>query len=209
MKGYVHKRKDGRWTGKVDLPPGPDGKRRQKSVYADKRQECQRKMNELIYKLETSDFADAGRLTVDSYMDEWFTTYCADRAASTQQGYKNYIYNHINPYFKGFKLKNLKPIHVEQFYNSERGKKFKETTILQAHHILSRALNDAVGNNLITKNPCKYVKAPSPDPYIPDIPDLDHYYSIVAAAESTEHEIPVLIAGMCGLRRSEVFGHLE
>jgi len=126
-------------------------------------------------------------------------------AESTQQGYNNYIFNHINPYFKGFKLKNLKPIHIEEFYNHER-KKYKETTVLQAHRILSRALGDAVKNNLITKNPCVLVDAPSPEEFEASIPSVEHYFAILEAARETEHEIPVLLAGMCGLRRSEVFG---
>lgn len=205
MKGYVRKRKDGRWEGRVELPIDPDGKRRQKYVYADKRQDCQRLVNELIYKLETSDFADSGKLTVDAYLEDWYKTYCVKLAASTGQGYKNYVYNHINPYFKGFKLKNLKPIHIEEFYNSER-QNYKEKTVLQAHRILSRALGDAVKNNLITKNPCALVDSPSPDEFEATIPSVEHYFAILEAARGTEHEIPVMLAGLCGLRRSEVFG---
>ena len=205
MKGYVRKRKDGRWEGRVELPSTPDGKRRQKYVYADKRQECQRLVNELIYKLETSDFADAGKLTVDAYLEDWKKTYCEKLAASTQQGYKNYIDNHIKPYFQGSKLKNLKPIHIEEFYNNER-KKFKEKTVLQVHRILSRALGDAVKNNLITRNPCALLDAPSPEEFEASIPNVEQYFAILEAARGTEHEIPVLLAGMCGLRRSEVFG---
>lgn len=206
MKGYVKKRKDGRWQGRIELPPDPvTGKRRQKYVYADKRQECQRLVNEIIYKLETSDFTDPGKLTVDAYLDEWFLTYCDKLANSTKQGYKNYIYNHISPHFKGFKIKSLKPIHIEEFYNLER-KKYKEKTILQMHRILSKALRDAVKNNIIPKNPCEHITAPSPEEFIPSIPSIDIYYAILEAAKGTEHEIPVLLAGLCGLRREEVFG---
>ncbi len=121
MQGYVHKRKDGRWEGKVDLPPGSDGKRRQKSVYANKRAECQRKLNELMFQLESSDFADAGRLTVDCYLEEWFEVYKGKLADTTKLSHKNYIYNHLIPHFKGLKLKDLKPILSKRFITrSER-----------------------------------------------------------------------------------------
>jgi integrase len=59
----------------VELPPDRDGKRNQKYVYADKRQDCQRLVNELVYQLESSDFADAGRLTMEAYLEEWYKTY--------------------------------------------------------------------------------------------------------------------------------------
>lgn len=206
MKGYVKKRKDGRYEGRIELPPDPiTGKRRQKYVYANGSKECWRLVNEEIYKLQTGNFTDAGRLTVDAYMTKWLNTYCEKLAASTKQGYKNYIENHINVYFKDFKIKNLKPIHIEEFYNYER-KKYSEKTVLQIHRIFSRALKDAVKNSLISKNPCNLVDAPSPCEYEADIPTIETYFKIVDAAADTEHEIPVLLAGGCGLRREEVFG---
>lgn len=205
MKGYVKKRKDGRWQGRVELPPDMDGNRRQKYVYADGRAECRRLVNEIIYKLQTSDFADAGRLTVEAYLDKWYKTYCTKLAASTRQGYRNYVYNHITPHFHNYKLKDLRPIHIEEFYNCER-KKYKEKTVLQAHAILSRALTDAVRNNLITKNPCKLVDSPSPPEYPISVPSMELFWDMVVAAEGTEHLIPILLAGLCGLRREEIFG---
>lgn len=205
MKGTFRKRPDGRWEGRIYLPAGPDGKRIRRSVYADKRSECQRQLNELIYKLENSDFADAGRLTVDCYLQEWYQVYAEKLADTTRLSHKNYIDKHLVPYFKGTKLKDLKPIHIDMFYNKER-KKYSEKTILQIHRIFSRALKDAVRNNLIKSNPCQLVDAPSPDDYTPNIPDVAAYYDIMAAAIGTEHELPVLLAGLCGLRRGEVFG---
>lgn len=207
MKGLVRKRKDGRWEGRIELTPDPvTKKRKRKYVYADTKRECQRLVNEIIYDLETGNFADAGRLTVNQYMDRWFEVYRKKLAASTQQSHNHYISNHINKYFKDTRLRDLRPIDVDKFYNYERDKKYSEKTILQVHRILSRALKDAVKNGLIAHNPCISVDAPSPDIFVPNVPEVDLYYEIVACAVGTEHEIPVLLAGLCGLRRSEVFG---
>ncbi|SHH43510.1 tyrosine-type recombinase/integrase [Desulforamulus hydrothermalis] len=207
MKGLVRKRKDGRWEGRVELPPDPiTGKRRQKYVYASKRQECQKLVNDIIYQLQTGTFADAGKLTIDAYLEQWFSVYCKKLETTTKEGYKRYIDNHIIPYFKGKKLKNLRPIHIEEFYNYEREKEYSEKTILQIHRIFSRALKHAVKNGLIPTNPCSLVDPPSPDDFEITVPDVSQFYAILDAARNTEHEIPVLLAGMCGLRREEVFG---
>ncbi|GEM_PF-2903269 len=48
MKGYIRRTKSGRWEGQIELPRGPDGKRRRKSVLADYKLECQRKMHEYL-----------------------------------------------------------------------------------------------------------------------------------------------------------------
>lgn len=205
MRGFVRKRPDGRYEGRVEMPPDRFGKRRKKYVYADSRPECQRLVNEMVYQLQTSDFADAGRLTVDAYLEQWYKSYAVKLASTTKLSHHNYVFKHIMPYFQGFKLKDLKPMHVEQFYNEER-KRFKEKTILQVHRIFSRALKDAVKNNLIRRNPCGFVDAPSPAEFEPSIPDVEGFFEILAAAQGTEHELPVMLAGLCGLRRGEVFG---
>lgn len=207
MKGYVRRRKDGRWEGRVELTPDSiTGKRRQKYVYANKRQECQRLVNALIHDIETGSFANAGKLTVKAYLSDWFKVYATKLAASTQLSHTNYIENHINKYFKNMRLKDLKPIDVEKFYNYEREKKYAEKTILQVHRIFSRALKDAVKNGLIAYNPCASVDAPSPAEFEPSVPGIELYYDMLTAAAGTEHEIPIMLAGLCGLRCSEVFG---
>lgn len=205
MKGSVRKRKDGRWEGRVELPK-VDGKRKQKYVYADTRRECQRLVNKLIHDIETGQFTDSGRLTVKGYMTQWFAVYRGKLAESTQQSHGNYVNKHIIPYFNEQRLKDLKPIDVDRFYNHERAKGYAEKTILQVHRIFSRALTDAVFNRLIPFNPCQSVQAPSPDQFDPTVPEVDLYYDMLAAAVGTEHEITILLAGLCGLRRSEVFG---
>ena len=78
--------------------------------------------------------------------------------------------------------------------------------MLQAHAILSRALTDAVRNNLITKNPCKLVDSPSPPEYPISVPSMELFWGMVVAAEGTEHLIPILLTGLCGLSREEIFG---
>ncbi|MEN6328639.1 MAG: hypothetical protein ABFD18_20825 [Syntrophomonas sp.] len=48
--------------------------------------------------------------------------------------------------------------------------------------------------------------APIPLEFEINIPDVNAFYDILIVACDTEHELPVLLAGLCGLRRGEVFG---
>lgn len=204
MKGSVRKRKDGRWEGRVELPPIA-GKRKQKYVYADRRQECQRLVNEIIHDIETGSYTDSGKMTINKYMDDWLERQ-KKLAETTKEGYKSYIKNHINKYFYDKKLKSLLPKDIEDFYNYERDLEYAEKTILQIHRILSRAFNDAAKNRLIPYNPCTLIDAPSPQEFKPDVPEIELYYEILEKAAGTRHELPIMLAGLCGLRRSEVFG---
>jgi len=79
-------------------------------------------------------------------------------------------------------------------------------TILQEHRILHKALKQAVRNELISKNPCDYVDVPKHEEYKANIYTEDKFNELLDAISGTKDELPILLAGMCGLRRSEVFG---
>lgn len=207
MKGTVRLRSDGRWEGRVPVPRIPGQKTKPpKSVYANSEDDCWRQVHKLMYLIDSGNFADSGKLTVEKYLERWLEVYRQRLAESTQQSYKNYVHNHMMPYFGSMKLKELKPFYIEEFYNSERKKKYSEKTILQEHRILSVAMQDAEKNELINKNPCRLVKAPTPAEKEITVPEMDLFFAMVKAAAGTEHELPILLAGFCGLRREEVFG---
>jgi integrase len=102
-------------------------------------------------------------------------------------------------------LMKLKPLHIEAFYNEEL-KKYKGKTVLQEHRILHKAFRQAVRNELLSKNPCDFVDAPRADDFSITIYDEDKFNTLLEYVEGKKDMLPILLAGMCGLRRSEVFG---
>ena len=207
MKGSVYKRKDGLWLGRVELPPDQDGKRRRKCIYAHSRQECQRRVNELIYKLESGMYTDSEKLTVDGYLENWYTNVHRGKIeATTREGYENILHNHLIPYFQGTKLKAFLPLHIEEYYNSKRRSGLSNNTLQKHHAFLSKAFNDAVKNRIIPVNPCSLVDKPKPNEFDPNVPSLETYFDLLELSQGTEFEAAVLLMGMCGHRRGEAIG---
>lgn len=201
------KRKDGRWQAYVELPPDPTtGKRKRKYVYGNTRKECSQKLSEAEGKAATGYFFEGDKLTVSAYLQHWLDVYCDNLAPSTVSGYRRYIMNHIVPDIGDIKLSKLLPMHIQGFYNRELQRKYKGKTILQEHRILRKAFSDAVKNNLLVANPADKVTPPQEEPYKPaTVLTPEQYTSMLRAAENTVHELPIILAGLLGLRRSEVF----
>ncbi|MFA5252034.1 MAG: site-specific integrase [Phycisphaerae bacterium] len=145
-------------------------------------------------------------MTVEGWLNKFLVVYCSHLAQTTQDGYKNYITNHINKYLGKIKLRSLKPINIQKFYNSEREKELSEKTILQEHRILHRAFKKAVVNGLMSSNPCDGVDAPSPDVYKPTIYTEEQFLKLLNKLQGHRMEAIILLAGMCGLRRGELLG---
>lgn len=221
----IFERGDGRWVGRINLPPDPlTGEKLQpKYVYSSlpKRkgqQEVKRRVAEIVEQLEAGDMSQIYKITVKGWLEKYLKVYCADIEQTTRDGYEMYIKNHIIPVLGNIKLCDLKPIHIQNFYNHERtvvrgknkdGKNiigYSEKTLLQEHRILSRAFKKAVGDGLLRRNPCQAVDSPSPEDYEPTIYNEDEYLLLIDKLQGHKLEAIVLLAGMCGLRRGELLG---
>ena len=234
--GSVYQRSsDGRWVGKYIPPKNPlTGKpSKPKYVYSSLpgrkgQQDARRKLNKLIDKIEAGDLSDIYRVTVAGWMEKYLEVYCQEIEQTTRDGYENYIHKHIIPNMGDLLLRDLRPIHIQAFYNHERtvprmrknkkgemvpvmknGKPaigYSETTILQIHRILSRAFSKAVADGMMPQNPCSGVDAPSPEEYEPVIYNEHQFEALTEKLEGHPMEAMILIAGMCGLRRGELLG---
>ena len=78
----------------------------------------------------------------------------------TWNSYSNIVKNHLIPYFKPLELsiKDLKSKHVSNYYeyevlNDKYNKPLSYTTLKTLSTVLKNALNQAVAEELITRNP--------------------------------------------------------
>jgi integrase len=210
-------RKDGRIRRKISMRPA--GKSKPKYLYARSPNELETKEIDLKHKMIHGDITDSKNLTVIGYLKTWLDLHKNKISPLTFDGYDNYINNHIaKDDIANILLEKLKPMHIEAFYSNElikdrgtdKNKKkiigYSGKTVLQEHRILHKAFKQAVRNEFISKNPCDYVDAPRAENFEVKIYNEERFNSLLDFTENTPDELPILLAGMCGLRRSEVFG---
>ncbi len=213
MKGSIYKDSSGRWKGVVDLPwKKPDGSRNQKVVRGkgvpgsqDQKKDTQRLLNELIYEIENNLYVQETNATLEQFLKEWFVTYTAELQETTRQLYRMYIDVHVVPPLGQLKLKGIKPMQLQNFY-TEKLKKLSPNTVRKLHTFLNRVFDDAVVNRFIKYNPCQGVKQPRKIKTALNVYDEDNFKSLLAGVEGTFDEVCILLAGICGLRRGEIFG---
>jgi integrase len=225
-RGSIYFREsDKRWVGQLQMPKDPLTGKKQKPKYVYSslpgrkgRQEVERKLQELIDKIDAGNLSDIYKIKVKGWLEKFLKVYCKEKklAQTTIEEYERYIKNHINPEIGDLFLHEVKPIHIQNFYNKERnadrgfdknGNKiigFSESTILQEHRILHRAFDKAVADGFMERNPCDGVDAPSPDEYEPTIYTEEEFALLLDKLKGHRMEAIILLAGMCGLRRGEL-----
>lgn len=205
MEGSVTKRKDGRWQGVVDIP-NITGKRQRKYVYASTRQECRKKVNELIEQIESDSLLDATKITFRDYSQKWLDVYCENLSPTTKDGYRKSVHVYADPYIGDAIISKILPIHIQAMVNSF-SKKHSEKTCKNMLGDVRGVFKYAIANKLIKTNPCNNVVIPEKfEDYQYYIYSEEEFNRLLDVAEGTEHMIPILLAGLCGMRLSEVMG---
>lgn len=206
MRGTVRKYRNS-WAGVVEMGKDPaTGKRMQKFVYASTEEECQKKLNKLVYELEEGIYTEPSKMTIEQYLRQWIEIHASNITQNTVDCYKVSIEKHIIPYIGKVMLTDLTAMHLQKLYASEL-KKYSGRTVQLTHRVLRKALSSAYKMQIIRLNPADLVDAPKAKKYkLSNLYSEKDFEALLKAASGTVHEIPIILAGGLGLRRGEVFG---
>lgn len=164
--GTIRKRSDGRWEARYTLGIDPKtGKQIQKSVYGKTQKEVRQKLTAITAEIDDGTYIPPDKTTVEQWLTIWLKEYMGDKKYGTVRNYKNVCKYHIIPYIGRYRLSELKPYTIQALYNrlgrEEDGKKaLSPKTIHNVHGVLSKALNQAVWNEMIRSNPAQLTTRP-------------------------------------------------
>ena len=165
-----------------------------------------------------NDTEQNGDMLLVQYLKKWIINVEPNLKPSTYEDYEKRIYGKIIPYFepKKIKLKDLKPSTVTGYLNylktdgrSDGTGGLSKKTILDIKTVLSSALNDAVDDDLISKNPVDKSKMPKFEKVLKEIDPGTYTIEQVKklldyAKESGSHIYPFLALVLCtGMRKGE------
>ena len=160
-EGSITKLKDGRYQARYTVHMAAGTKR--KAVYGKTRKEAAQKLTEAMAARDKGIVVDDKNLTVGVYLDSWLTD--AVRGTIRESTYsrdKYLVENHIRPALGRVKLKNLNALHIQGLYRNRLDSGLSASTVQKMHHVLRKALTQAVRWDLIARNPADNVKAPTP-----------------------------------------------
>lgn len=163
MRGSFERRvsKDGRvtWTVRLDLPPGPDGQRRQRRLSAPTRREAEALAARVMHEVTTGSYVEPDKTTVGAYLTHWLATAERTIRPSTYGVYRAIVETHLIPALGTIPLSRLKPLHIEHYY-AKASSRLAPSTVRQHHAILHRAFDQAVRWHLLPSNPTTHVEKP-------------------------------------------------
>ena len=202
-EGSIRKRNSGIWEGRVTI----DGV--SKSIYGKTQADVRLKLTEIRNDLDNDDYIDPTDTTVKEWFELWQEQYLEDVKQSTADRYKSCIRIHIIPAFGDTRLMDLRSSMIQKFLNNcKKANGLSEKSVKNTRLVLHKALEKAVEDEQIKKNPCDHAKVPSyDDPPTEMRPLKDNEVPMfLQAIKGNQFEALFYVALFTGMRESELIG---
>lgn len=203
------------WKVRIELPKDNlSGKRKQKcyTVYGNK-SDAEKFLTEKLRELDTGLLIDTKKMKYSEYLDYWKEKTFKNLEVTTEEGYIQKIEKHIKPYLGNLYLENIKPLHLQNFYDKlllegrlDNKGGLSPRTVLAIHRIIYSSLCQAVKWQLVIRNVAESVEPPKAKRYKASYLTDEQTEKLLEVAKRTDIYIPIAIAVYTGARRGEVLG---
>ena len=203
INGKAYTYYEARYT--VGIDPGT-GKQIQKSISRKTQREVARRLKEITTSIDTGTYLPSCKLTVGEWLNTWISEYTADWKPLTVSNYSKQIKKHLIPRLGAAKLEDLDTHTIQLFYNSLTKSGLAPKTVKNIHGVLHAALEQAISNGYIHKNPtagCKLPKVVRPEikPLEPE-----EIARMLKEAKKDAYDNLFTVAMFTGMRQGELLG---
>jgi len=207
-EGSICKRADGRYMARYTV----NGSR--KAVYGDSFEEARQKLNAKLYEIANGIYIEPGKDTVGKWLRDWLTIYALPTVKqSTYVSYEAYVRLHLDPELGNVKLTALTTEQIQLFFKkkakgSKNQKALSPKSLKNIYNMFHNALEQAVTNQKLNRNPILGVKLPAAQKKEVDILDPEEQTRLHKAVECSEElaAFGIIFTLSTGVRLGELIG---
>ena len=217
-EGNIRKRKDGRWEGRYTAGyDAKTGKRLIKNVLGKTQAEVKEKLKQALEECQGIEARKSeDEYTVASWLRTWYELYAKPNVrTATANRYQLIIEQYTVPRIGNIKLKKLTTRHLQKLYKEllesgrihvgkSQDKGLSTTTVHSVHLMLHCALDRAVKERLISRNPCEDCIVPKPRKLDMKILTPEHMKAYLEAAAARGMLPMFYLELVSGLRKGEL-----
>ena len=217
--GTIRKRTDGRWEGRIIIGHKNDGSPMYKSVFGKTQKSTLKQLHQLIDLYRDVDLTEECRMTLGEWLDKWLDEYMIFTVReSTLISYRNMTENQVKRFIGNKPLSSLTTAEIQKFYNRIKkegrvtehhthGKALSDRMVRGVHMMLHEALDVAVKERKIVKNPTNGTTVPKCTPTEKQVLGDGQLQTFLAAIRQYPEWYDFFYTEiMTGMRRGEICG---
>ncbi|MCX7884095.1 MAG: tyrosine-type recombinase/integrase [Caloramator sp.] len=204
-EGTIYRRPNGLWCAQITLGRDDNGKLKRMTFYGKTRQEVSEKVNKALTSYSAGVLVEPSQITLGNWLNTWLFEYKkGSLRPSTLQSYEYLIRYHISPSLGHYKLKELRPEHLQVMYNTKLNEGLSAKTIKNMHNVINAALKQAVKNNITARNIAEAAILPKQTKKEIRVLTLEEQDKFIKALEGERLKLAFILALSTGLRQGEL-----
>ncbi len=218
-EGCIRLTKEGYWEARIMIGYNNKGKPKYKTFSAKTRNAAAKKLSDFIANQKEFEPDVICQYTVEKWLNKWLADYVAKNVkVSTRVSYEGIVKNQLIPHIGHIKLTELKKTDIEKMYNEllthgradgKGGLGVK--TINNVKLCLHKALQTALENEYIIKNPADIAKVPtlkSTQTQKKEIEILSKHeqQALMAVCDNSPYGMGIITTLYTGVRMGELLG---
>jgi len=206
-EGSIFKRADGRWSGEISYRDDY-GRSKRRTVYGGTQSEVRRKLREARERLEAGAPLKDATMTLSAWLDDWTLKAlpASDRKQATVDLYATIARKHLAPFLGNRPLDRIRPSDVEALIVAKRDAGLAPSTVRTIYTVLRAALDVAVRDGLLRRNPAVAIRRPAVDRRDAAYLTADDAHRLLEALRGDRLEPLFRLMLATGLRRGEALG---
>lgn len=186
----------------------PDGPKR-KTIYDKTYKGVEKKLAEARGDAARGIVFDAKGETVGAFLERWLRDVVEpNKTHRTYATHRQQIRSHIIPTLGRIKLEALRKMHVDRFYadllrSKPEGAGLAPSSVRRVHAVLHAALEEAVREDLIGRNPAHHANKPKVRQQEIEPLDATQAGTFLDAARGDQFEALYVLCLLCALRQGE------
>ena len=224
--GSLFKDSRGLWTVRIELPPGPGGKRRQKVIRRKDKKAAVAEMAVIKKELDKLGDLPTSTLTVEKWLRRWIDEIAPNEIRpKSYASYKSTVDGWLIPTLGNKKIDALNADHVRQMFkiiqSTPKSLKLRDTdpkewpagtvmvgadTAIKAHAVLSSALKTAMREGKATRNVCEMVDPPRKPKIEQNALSTEQAIELLAHLTTRDDRALWATYLLTGARRGEILG---
>jgi integrase len=208
-EGTIVKRQDGRWVASITLGRDPvTGKPKRAWFYGKTRQDVAEKLTKALQDRKQGTFVVPHKVTLGEWLDTWLWEYKKPSLRPTTfDNYEMLVRRHLKPALGTLALRDVRPEHLQHFYNDKVQHGSSARTVRLCHILLHGALAQAEKNQLVVRNVSKLTEPPREEHKEMATLTMDQVAtSLLPALKDDRLFAAIYLAFGTGLRRGELLG---
>jgi integrase len=205
-EGSVRKRANGSWEARLVYVDEASGAVKRRSFYGRTSADARKQMQAARARLATGAPVTDAKITVEAWCRQWLATTVAasSRRATTKELYEKLSRLHIEPSpFGRLTLDRVRPSDIDALVLRLRDKGLAESTVQRIFVVLRLALDGAVRDGVIARNPASTMKQPSIERSEAHHLESAQVLALLDQAADTRYHALLRLIATTGLRKGE------